>query len=404
MKLAFRNLFRNKRRTAIASIAISVGLASLIMFDATLIGMNNNMIQSATESFMGEGQIHAVGFQDAYEVEKTINGLQDLTQRLQHDERVAHYSMRTLNIAMLTSPTNVSSVTMVGIDPDKEQYLSQTDEAIVKGDYFQSNTGREILIGTKLAELLQVDLGDRVVLTTAQAYSGDLIQEMFRISGIYYFNIDEMDKAMVFIRLKKAQQMLGIGSDVHEIAITFNDQSIGMNRSSQFWSDIKTKGNVAEGWLELMPEMRSALEMSGYAKLIVGLILFSLVSLGIINTLFMSLHERMFEFGVMRAVGTRPFSIGKLITLEASALAALSSVMGIALGFAVTYWFTVKGIDYSGIEYAGVTMREALYPVMKFSQFVLNPLYVFAFTILVSLYPAVVAARLKPAQAMRRGI
>jgi len=129
IKLATRNIFRNKRRTFIAGFAIGIGLAALIFTDALVIGMENNMIASATESFMGEGQIHHTGFRESYDVEETIVDPDDIIRRLKQEPMVAHFTPRTLSFAMIASPANVSSVTMVGIDPETERYLSQIDEA-----------------------------------------------------------------------------------------------------------------------------------------------------------------------------------------------------------------------------------------------------------------------------------
>ena len=136
--------------------------------------------------------------------------------------------------------------------------------------------------------------------------------------------------------------------------------------------------------------------------MIVGVILFGVVSLGIINTLFMSLYERMFEFGVLRALGTRPFSMGRLIVFEAGGLAVISIVLGLIIGFFVTYLVAQIGIDYIGIEYEGVTFTELLYPVLELRQFIIYPVLVFFFTMLVGLYPAFYAGRLNPVDAMRR--
>jgi ABC-type antimicrobial peptide transport system permease subunit len=146
------------------------------------------------------------------------------------------------------------------------------------------------------------------------------------------------------------------------------------------------------------------LKLLGFSLLLVGLILFGVVALGIINTLFMSLHERMFEFGVLRAVGTRPWRMAQLIVLEAGALAILSIGLGNLLGLIVTAMVAKTGIDYTGIEYAGVTFRELLYPVMKVEQFILYPIWVFIFTTIVGIYPAIHAARILPAEAMRKSL
>jgi ABC-type lipoprotein release transport system permease subunit len=402
LKLAVRNLLRNKRRSFIAGTAIGIGLAALIFTDALMVGMERNMIASATESFMGDGQIHRAGYRESFDVEKTINQRHEVISSLERETIVRHFSPRVFSFAMITSPSNVSSVSLVGIDPDKERYLSQVDEAVTSGSFFSGTGVHDLVIGDKLAEILEVGLGDRLVLTVAQANSGDLSQELFRVSGIYHLNIQEMDQAMAFVRLPQAQKMLGLGEEIHEIALRFVDSRYGEESNLPFWQRYSRFGNEAVGWPVLMPELKSAFDLASFATLFVGVILFGVVALGIINTLFMSLHERMFEFGVLRAVGTRSSVMALLIVFEAGALAVLSIVLGIILGSLVTGIMTKIGINYVGIEFSGVTFRRLLYPVFQVKQFLLYPLVVFIFTVLVGLYPAVYAARMKPAKAMRR--
>jgi len=401
-KLAWRNLFRNKRRTIIAGTAIGIGLAALIFTDALILGMEANMIHSATASFMGEGQIHRASYRETLELEKTIAALPVVLEALEEDSLVAHYTPRLMSFTMISSPANVVASSMVGVQPETERYLSQFDEALIEGEYFVGDSRYDIMIGGKLAELLEVELGDRVVATVAKAYTGELSQEMFRISGIYHFNTEELDRAMALVRLPVARAMLGLEGEAHEIALTFHQAAGEGAPGAEFWRRYSQNGNEALGWRELMPQLAGALQMTSIMTFIVGIVLFALVSLGIVNTMFMSLYERMFEFGVMRAVGTRPFGIGRLVVFEAGALAMVSIVFGVVLGAAVTYGFIQNGIDYSGIEFAGVTFRKMLYPQFDIRQFTLFPIAVFLFTIVVGLYPAVHAARMNAAEAMRK--
>lgn len=402
LKLAWRNIFRNKRRTFIAGAAIGIGLASLILVDALSLGMEENMLHSATASFMGEGQIHREGFRSSFELESSIVDAPGVLTSLADEDVVERFTPRVLAYAMISSPANVTGVSMVGINPETEPGLSQIDEAIIKGSYLTSDGRRELVIGDKLADLMEVSLGDRVVLTTSQARSGDLVQEMFRVTGIFHFNIDAMDRAMAFVRLDMAQHMLNLEGEIHEVALKFIGGATSGRDLDLFWKKYSTNGNEAVGWATLMPQLKMVFEFSDFSILLVGVILFSVVALGIVNTLFMSLYERMFEFGVMRAVGTRPFAMGRLIIFEAGALAAVSCVLGIILGWIVSYILAQTGIDYTGIEYAGVTFRELLFPVMKVEQYIQYPIVVFIFTIIIGLYPAWYAARMNAAEAMRR--
>lgn len=402
VKLAWRNIFRNKRRTLIAATAIGIGLTALIFIDAFMIGMEETMIRTATASFLGDAQIHREGFRDAQEVSLTIQALDSVTESLTKEEIVAHFTQRTLASSMITSPANVSAISLIGVHPPTEKFLSLIDDAITEGTYFEGHNSRDIVIGAKLAEILEIGLGDRVVVTVAQAESGELSQEMFRISGIYHFADAAMNSGMAFVRLEKAQEMLAIGKDVHEIAIKFTSIAYSQEMTLPFWDTYSQHGNEALSWTELMSQLTVVLEMTKYSKYIMGVILFGVVVFGIINTLFMSLYERMFEFGVLRAVGTRPFGMARVVLFEAGALAIVSIGLGTLLGFVLTGVLAYVGIDYTGIEMMGVTMQEFIYPVLEVQQFIIYPIWVFIFTLIAGLYPARHVAKMAPVDAMRR--
>ena len=402
VKLAWRNIFRNKRRTLIAATAIGIGLTALIFIDAFMIGMEETMIRTATASFLGDAQIHREGFRDAQEVSLTVQALDSVTESLTKEEIVAHFTQRTLASSMITSPANVSAISLVGVHPPTEKFLSLIDDAITEGAYFEGDNSRDIVIGAKLAEILEIGLGDRVVVTVAQAGSGELSQEMFRISGIYHFADAAMNSGMAFVRLEKAQEMLAIGKDVHEIAIKFTSIAYSQETTLPFWDTYSQHGNEVLSWTELMSQLTVVLEMTKYSKYIMGVILFGVVVFGIINTLFMSLYERMFEFGVLRAVGTRPFGMARVILFEAGALAIVSIGLGTILGFVLTGVLAHVGIDYTGIEMMGVTMQEFIYPVLEVQQFIIYPIWVFIFTLIAGLYPARHVAKMAPVDAMRR--
>jgi len=402
IKLAWRNVLRNKRRTILAGTAIGIGLAALIFTDAFIIGMEQNMVRSATSSFLGEGQIHQASFRETLEVDKTINNLEQVKSNLRQESIVKGFTLRTMAFGMITSAANVNSISLVGINPDAEKNLSQIDDAIIKGKYLSENEPNSIVIGKKLAENLEVDLEDRVVVTVAQARTGDLSQEMFRISGIYYFNTPDIDSGMAFIPLEKSQEMLGIGNNAHEIAIKFTDIKYGQDKELPFWSKYSQYGNETLGWIKIFPELEIMFKFTQFSIYVTAIILFGVVAFGIINTLFMSLYERMFEFGVLRAIGTGPFRMAQLILLEAGSLAIISIICGSILGFIITYTVMKTGIDYRGIEMVGVTIRDLIYPVLTIKQFVIYPFWLFLFTIITALYPALYAARISPAKAMRK--
>jgi len=432
IKLAWRNIFRNKRRTIISSIAIGLGLASLIVMDAFMIGMEQNMIKSATASFLGEAQIHSEGFRDEYDIDKTIKDHDIVISKITKNKLIDKYSKRLISMGTIKSAEEISPIVLYGIEPELERQVSRIDEAVTncKGEYFKGDRSTDIVIGSKLAEKLKVTIGDRIIITVnvskdkegrGNKTEKDLedienaddemldeddgpIEEAFYISGIYSFNIKEMDSGMAFIRLSKAQNLLNLRDRIHEIAIKFFDIKNSTNEELSVWDELSVNGNEIVGWDKLLPQLKAIFDMTGISLFVTALILFSMITFGIINTLFMSLFERMFELGVLRAVGTRPSGIRRLLLFEAGALSVISIIIGLVFGFITTYILTKTGVDYRGIEIAGAMMSDMLYPVFNFRQFLLYPTGVFVFTLIVGLYPAYYAGKMSVTKALKKSL
>ncbi len=403
-KLAWRNLMRNRRRTIITGIGIGIGLASLIFTDAYILGLERSVINAATESFLGEGQIHRAGFREQREVDLTIAKHHDVMAALARDSLVKAWAERVVTISMVSSAGGMEPVSLLGINPDRERALSQFDEGLIDGSYFQPEGSREIIIGARLAQRLKVDIGDRLVVTASQATSGEIVQELFRLSGIYEFGAAEIDQGIVVVRLDRAQAMMNLDDRIHEIAIRFHGTDIGRDKTHAFWSTYSQSGNHALGWTTLLPEMEAVFMLTRFSILLVAALLFAAVALTIVNTLFMSLYERMYEFGVLRAVGTQPGLMARLVMLEAGGLAVVASVCGVVLASAVIALTLVTGIPVQGLDISGVTLGEPLYPVVRFMQYVEYPFWVLVMVLTVAIYPARHAARLTPAVAMRKSL
>ncbi len=403
-KLAWRNVLRNKRRTVLSGIAVGIGLASLMFVDGLYVGMLESMIRTATDTFLGQGQVHAQGFRDTLEVDKTINNSEAFMKSLETENLVSDFSPRTVSFGMLSSASGVNSVLLYGIEPDTERHISMIDEAVRQGNYLTPPGTGQILIGSKAAETLEVETGDRLVLTMAQAGTGELSQDMFRVTGIFHMGIREIDSDMAFINIKQAQELLALDRDVHEISLKFNDINDAGDRSLEFWEKYSEQDNEALGWKDLMPQLDSVIGMTDISNLIITSLVFAIVAVIIMNTLFMSLYERIFEFGVLRAVGTRPVNMALIIFFEATSLSLISIIIGLGIGYVFMYIFSVYGINYKGIEFAGVTITELIYPVVRPRQFTVFPVLIFIFSFIAAIYPAVFAAKLTPARAMQKSM
>jgi ABC-type lipoprotein release transport system permease subunit len=402
-KLGFRNILRNRRRSIITCMIMGLGLAALIFADAFLHGLNQNMITSVTDSFIGDGQIHRKDFLRTRELEKSINDSENVFKKISEDPKIKLAVPRTIANGMIASPTDVLPIALYGINAIEEEKISSIKNSIKLGSYLDNSDPIQLLIGDKLAKFLGVTIGDKVVITMAQAQTGILSQEMFRVSGIFKMKNKEMDSSLAFININKSQEMMGIGNNFHEIVFKFKNKSDVLNPPSELLKLYSENDNEALSWKKLVPAIDAGIQLTSYSLYIGSFILFAIIALSTMNTLFMSLYERMYEFGIMKAIGTRPLFIFKLIIMEACVLAFFSSLLGISVGgiaTIVTKWIGISHL--TDVEYLGTTIKTAIRPIPSLTQYIVYPIAIFITAILSSIYPAITAARIIPSKSMRR--
>lgn len=402
-KLGFRNIFRNKRRSIITCMIMGLGLAALIFADAFLHGLNENMINSVTDSFIGDGEVHRKDFLRTRELEKTISNSTQVLNDLKQDPRIKIAVPRTIANGMIASPTDVLPIALYGINAAEEVNISSIKTSITSGTYLDNSDPMQLLIGEKLAKFLGVAIGDKVVITLAQAHTGILSQEMFRVSGIFKLKNKDMDSSLAFINMQKSQEIMGIQNDYHEIVFKFKNKSDVVNPPEDFLRAFSINDNETLSWKKLVPAIDAGIQLTSYSLYIGSFILFLIIALSTMNTLFMSLYERMYEFGIMKAIGTRPSFIFKLIIVEAFALALFSTILGVTVGGIATLMTKWIGINHlTDVEYLGTTIKTAIRPVPSIHQYLIYPFAIFCFAILSSIYPAISAARIIPSKSMRR--
>ena len=236
------------------------------------------------------------------------------------------------------------------------------------------------------------------------ADTGELTQALFRVSGIFQFGIRDMDDSFAFINIADAQSMLGMNDAAHQIIVQFHDPDTA-NLPLQLATDLSDwEQTEIYSWMTLNREIASMLEMSSIGTVILGSILFLLVSFGVVNSMFMSVYERIYEIGVIKAVGTRPFEIIRLILMEAFVLGFASCLFGGILASLVGFATADSGIPLGQYEISGVALNEAILPVLTPSQFVTYPIYTTLLTMLAAVYPAVYASRIAPSEALRKSL
>jgi len=404
VKLAYRNLFRNTRRTALTVMLIGLSLTALILVDGVMRGMLTLMVENVTGTFTGEAQIHLPGYRENLDVDFYMDNSDEIERQLQQDSSLKSYSPRVVSGAMISSSYNVSAGVLYGVDAEREQTISKVRQAVSRGDYLFGGDS-ELLIGHSMAELLEVDLGDRIVLTLSEANGGELAQALFRISGILDFGMRELDENFIFINIEAARNVLGLTQQqTHEFVLSFVNPLDAEDPDNALFQQLNDGGLEALGWMELNKEIGLIIELMGYSSLIVGAILFLLASLGVINSMFMSIYERIYEFGVIKAIGTRPKAISNLILCEAMLIALISCAMGVILGFGIGSWTATYGIGIGEMEFSGIAFSNNILSEFHISQFIQFPIYVVLLTILAAIYPARFAAKIVPSEALQRSL
>lgn len=401
IRLARRSIFRNTRRTLLTVLLIACGLAALLFADSLIRGSLQTMIKVCTETFLGDGQIHKPGFREANDIDIYIDDTQTLFNLLDTTEGIEAYSPRILSGSMFSSSENVSAGMIVGVNPDQEAQVSKLKRSMQQGEYL-SGKASQIIIGNELADLLEITLGDRLVVTVSQAHGGDLSQELFRVSGIFHFGDRTMDTNMAFINLTQGQALLNIHG-VHEVALKLQSLDLVDHQSHLLWQSLNTSNWETLTWKDLIPQLSSILAMVDYSTWIIASIMFILVSLGLINTMFMSIFERQNEFGILLAIGTRPRQLFWQIIQEGGFIGLISVATGAALGGLAIWWGATQGLNYmEGLEMAGTTFNEPMYAIVDIATFIELCIAIFIITLIACIYPAIHAARLTPAHAMRK--
>ncbi len=402
-KLAWRNLFRNTRRTILTCLLITSSLVVLILVDGITLGMVDVMVGGITHTLEGEAQVNRKGFRDNFESELFIDNPDQVTNALDQADSVAGYAPRVIVGGMIASSYNTTGGLVYGVDAESEVAVSKLKDAIYEGSYLTGEK-REILVGKLLADLLEVELGDRIIITAAEVDTQEITQELFRVSGLFEFGPEEMDETLVFINLSAAQPLLGMDGHVHQVAVRFKDPEDAKNKQLPILVQLNEGEVEALGWLDLQPSLGAMIEMTNYATAIVGSVLFVLTSLGVINSMFMSIYERIYEFGVAKAIGTTPWQIIQLVLFEAFFLALIACFFGIILGYLSSSYFETNGVPMGKMEVSGVVMDGNLNTRMHLYQFVTFPIYVTLLTIAAAIYPAIFASRIVPSRALQRAL
>jgi putative ABC transport system permease protein len=405
VKMAWRNIWRNPRRSILTILAIAFASLLLVFMLSWQFGSYDTMINSAVKIHTGHVQVQAKGYKDKRSIRLVVPDPAEVGDILEKTPGVAAYSFRTNAFSLVSSKERTYGAIVIGIDPVREAKVSTLEKLVHQGNYLSAGDTDQALVGKLLAKNLLVGLGDELVVL-GQGRDGSIAATMVKVKGIFSSGQDEFDRSTIHIPLKYFQDVYTMYEAVHEVVV--------LVKSLEYVPEIKRtvaagientnkKGHlVALDWMELMPGLIQAIQMDLVSGFIFYIILIVVVAFSILNTFLMTIFERTREFGVLMALGTTPGRLTKLLLIESTTMTMVGIVIGIIGGSLITWYFQEHGIVISG---ASELMRqyglgERMFPQLSVLSVVIGSGAVLVITLLTALYPALRVRRLRPVEAM----
>jgi ABC-type lipoprotein release transport system permease subunit len=382
-------------------LAIAVGVWAMIFMTALLRGMVDDMVKQGIGALPGHVQIHAAAYRDDPSVTHSLPAPDETLLNVLNSGQVTAWASRIKVPAMISSEYENRGITLLGVDPEGELALGFDPDDIIAGQFLTGSDDRGIVIGRKLMQRLETRLGKRVVVMS-QDPENAIADRGFRVVGIFKAELESREESIVYAGRDVVQGMLGVGSDVSEIAVLGHDyRTPGVLTSSL--RDAVDPDREVLSWLELDAYLATMMRVMDGFVLVWMVVIFLALSFGLVNTLMMAVFERVREIGLMRALGMRPSAIVYQILVESVMLLMLGLLAGNVLAIS-TIIPLQDGIDVSvvaeGMEMMGAS--SMLYPVLQWPDLVLANAVVIVLGIITSLLPAWRAAQYRPVEALSR--
>jgi len=402
LRLAWRNVWRHRRRTLIIVFAMGLTLAMMMMYDGLVAGFNQAIYGNAIKVLGGNIQVHAPGY--AAETGQTpLIPLPDdsaVVKAAQADSRVEAALRRINTGGLVTSPEGAFGVGIIGIEPDKESKTNLAAQNIAGGRFLVVGDADVVLIGKGLADAMSVKVGDRIAMSGRAAHQ-QMRSRTMTVVGIFDLGIPDIEKQMVYITLAEAQDLYNLSGQSTEVSIVL--KQIGEERAVIAGLKASVPDYEMKSYDQSYPELAQALTTKGTAMTVFSFIIMVISGFGILNLLLMAVYERTREIGVLGALGFKPGQISLLFILEGTLIGLLGVAAGIVMGLAFNGIFKAVGLDFTA--FSGMTSYTALitgkvYPSWGMEKLIGRGLAVAVIAALSALIPAWEAAGHDPAQAL----
>lgn len=398
LSMAWRNILRNSRRSLITISAIALGLASLIFLWGFNDGVHNAMMRNLQEVIVGSLQIHARGFFHQPRLNKTVPSPDRVTALLAN-EGITKYSYRLRTFALLAGEENSEGLVLLGLDPRMEALTTRIATKVDRGRFLLNNEEKVCILGATTARLLDVDVGDEVVLLAEDAY-GSLAAEKLKLVGIISSGEMGIDRGLAIVPLGFMQKLLGMEGRVSEIVVQLPPSRLEpVTRALR--QELDDTYDVLR-WYDMYPMMKQWVELENAFYYIFLSIVLLIVAAGVMNTVLMSMLERIHEFGVMMALGCGRLYLSGMLLAESVLLGLLGIAVGVAIGMFLVNHFHEAGIDLSSQmdSVARFYLNPVIHTEIDLDHLLNTILAVLLASLLAAIWPALRAARLQPVEAI----
>ncbi|MBL7851849.1 MAG: ABC transporter permease [Cyclobacteriaceae bacterium] len=402
LKLAWKNMWRNRHRTIIAMASIFFAVLLTVVTSSLQKGVFDNMVRNVVSFYSGYLQVQHREYWDERILDNTFQQSDTLEDIIRGNRNVTAVAPRLESFALASSEELTKGCMVVGIRPEQEDQITRLSAKVIAGKYL-GDGDRGVLMGEGLAERLRVNVNDTLVLL-GQGYQGATAAGKYAIQGVLKFGSPDLNNQFLFLSLQEAQRLYSAEQRLTSYVLGLNDPDRLGEAESSLQASVGTDLTMIT-WEEMMPEMVQHIETDQGSMLIIQGILYVLVGLGILGTLLMMMIERKYEMGMLVAIGMKKFKLMQLMIVESVATVLTGCGLGLLASFPVVYWLTEHPIRFTG-EVGDVYEEFGFEPIFPATLdpgiFINQGLVVLGVGLLLSLYPIVRIAQLDPVEAMKK--
>lgn len=403
LRLAWRNIWRQKRRTWLTALAMIFSNILLVFMISLQFGSYEMMINNTLRMFSGQIQVQREGYQDDQKMRQVVENIGILAADIREQFPAVKVTARANAFVLISSEDRSYGTQLVGVEPTHEPGVSSIPGLITDGRYLQDTDAAEIVIGQVMARNLKVETGDELTFL-GSGKDGSFAAGVVTVVGVFDSGSQEMDRSLAEIPLGYFQEAFAMNNSGHVIALGVDALAGVPAMIEPLRAQISERDSlVALDWEALTPGLKQAIQADMASAWFMYAVLIVLVAFSVLNTQLMSVLERTREFGVIMALGIKPRRLALLVLLETFLMALLGLIIGALLGSLVSGYFAHVGFAYPGMEElaAKFNMPPVIYPSVGPLSMMLGPTVVFIFCLFAAIYPALKLYGFKPVEAMR---